>query len=245
MSNYGYPITIVYRAKHTFKSNVTALFLKYKYYNTLNIILFVTVLTLLKKISTVDLKMCEEYIDFLKQIASLELTALEDRIRDVASIVQGHPVMDRSFFLGESIEPQESSSALTQALLPQPHGAADGNVGLFPGPCQRVVSYMSGSVYRSDSPHASLHWPFHPQPAGRSEDQQGFSGCAVDGWSLRCAPAAPTRCTAQMEGYACLITTMPGVGRIMSASERYMLVLAISRRQHLYRGNQVKVRWSE
>lgn len=138
MSNYGYPITIVYRAKHTFKSNVTALFLKYKYYNTLNIILFVTVLTLLKKISTVDLKMCEEYIDFLKQIASLELTALEDRIRDVASIVQGHPVMDRSFFLGESIEPQASSSALTQALLPQPHGAADGNVGLFPGPCQRV-----------------------------------------------------------------------------------------------------------
>lgn len=186
--------------------------------------------------------MCEEYIYFFKQIASLELTALEDRIRDVASIVQGHPVMDRSFFLGESIEPHASSSALTQALLPQPLGAADGNVGLFPGPCQRVVSYMSGSVYRSESPHASLHWPFHPQPAGRSEEQQGFSGCAADGWSPRCAPAAPTRCTAQMEGYPCLITTMPGMGRIMSAPERDMLALAISRRQHLYRGNQVKVR---
>lgn len=49
MSNYGYPITIVCRAKHTFKSNVTALFLKYECYNTLNIILFATVLTLIKK----------------------------------------------------------------------------------------------------------------------------------------------------------------------------------------------------
>lgn len=36
---------------------------------------------------------------------------MEDRIRDVTSRVQGHPVMDRSFSLVESIEPHASSSA--------------------------------------------------------------------------------------------------------------------------------------
>lgn len=120
--------------------------------------------------------MSGEYVDFYKTNSELGAHSPRRQIRDVASIAKGHPVMDRSFFLVESIEPMP---VLQPSLKLFPHNLLGQLMETWDSSQDLVKAWFPACLVLSTdqkSPHASLRWPFHPQPAVGSEEQQGFSG---------------------------------------------------------------------